>query len=198
MSLKALLTILAFTLLNPTFPATVSPQGESQANPLESLSALIGNWKAPAEALEKRPGLRERWTMSHEWGPGRRLIRIYEARHRTDPDKTILEGLIFWDPRDERLRFVGYNARQRFLFEGHYEAQRPDVIVRIYDVHYPEGFPHVPSPDLPGFTRTFRETLRFPDPDTMEQIIDIKIDDTWHPWQNRTDPFVHTRDNGTN
>ncbi|HSR69530.1 MAG TPA: hypothetical protein VLU25_16465 [Acidobacteriota bacterium] len=194
MCLKALLTILALTLLNPTFPAPSTLQEEAKANPLESLSALIGNWNAPAEALETRPGLKVRWTMSHEWGPRRHLIRIYEARHHTDPDKTVLEGFIFWDPRDERLRFVGYNAPQRFLFEGHYEAQRPDVIVRIYDVHYPEGFPHIPSPELPGLTRTFRETLRFPDPDTMEQLIDIKIDNTWHPWGNRAEPFIHHRD----
>ncbi len=52
----------------------------------------------------------------------------------------------------------------------------------MYDVRYPEGIDWIPEPQLPGWVRRFRETYRFPVPDSVVVALDIWKDERWQPW----------------
>ena len=132
--------------------------------------------------------------MSMEWGSERGIFRIYEGRSKQDPRQSLLEGMVYWDPRHQDIRFTAYNTGLKLLFEGNYELEDESRIVRLYQVHYPPDKKLIPRPELPGWTREFRETYQFTERDTVAQTVEIKVAETWEYWGGRSEPFISVRD----
>jgi len=170
---------------------------EQEDNPLQKLHRLLGNWSPPEAAIERWPQLKDRWTMSMEWGSERGIFRIYEGRNKLDPKQALLEGMVYWDPRHQDIRFTAYNTGLKLLFEGNYQLEDESRIVRHYQVHYPADKDLIPRPDLPGWSREFREVYQFTDHDTIAQTVEIKVADSWEFWGGRTEPFISIRDQQT-
>jgi hypothetical protein len=164
------------------------------ASRLEGFERYIGRWAFTSEFLAQNPWAAEFDAEELDWGPRRNIVRMRETIHRADRRRFVFEGFAYWHPTRDKIQFAGYNVQERFFFEGEYLALGPDRALREYDVHYPSDYAFTVYPDLPGRVRRYRGERRLVDPDTIENLVQIRVGEVWKRWPDEdAKPFVMKR-----
>jgi hypothetical protein len=162
-------------------------QPPAPTNPLAFLHVLIGEWApdaVPDSVLRRRPQLRNFVTHSYEWTVGHNAIRLREGYARGRPQESELDGLIYWDPSSQRVRFTavaGHSDSAGRLFEGEYVRLADGRIERTYDVHYRTKY-DTPGEELGGTRRRYREVYSVDDRGAATATLDWWRDGRWAPY----------------
>lgn len=160
------------------------PESSLRYAELHIFKPFLGDWVPdPSDpALRHNPQVRDRVVMSLRLAPGGHLVRVYEGFNRqSDPQAAALEGIAIANPGTNHIDFIA-STRFGWTFQGRYLAGTEDALERLYTVQYRQGESRIPEPDLPGWTRRFREIYRLQSDQRLSVQLDIDRDGQWVPW----------------
>lgn len=157
--------------------------GPQAGNPLAGLAPLVGRWSIPESdsIVLSRPELRTLIVAENAWAAQGRVIHHRENFQPGDPAGAQLDGIVYWDPVQERIRFVagtGYGG----VFEGEYAVWNDGRIARTYDVYYPTP-DAAPGDELGGRRRRYREVYAVVGTDSLHATLDWWKDGGWQPFR---------------
>lgn len=179
--------LVAFVLLLPRHAATPSPdEPAAQApNPLAGLAPLVGRWALPESdsVLQARPTLRTLIVAENRWTAQGHALHHRENFRPDDPEAAQLDGIIYWDPAQGRIRFVAATAYGG-VFDGEYAVLHDGRIARTYDVYYPT--PDAAPGDQPGTRRRYRESYTVVGADSLHAALEWWRDGRWQPFRGGT------------
>lgn len=149
---------------------------------LQALAFLVGRWRVPAgdPALEQVPELAELDIVTATWTVGGKAMRWLD--HVAEDGTAEAEGLIFWDPALEEIRFVGVGGPgegQGRLFVGTWTPLADGRVERRYDVFY-RTLADMPGEELGGSRRRYRDVWAADGADALTHTLEW-----WHEgrWQ---------------
>lgn len=184
-----LVAVAATAAQQPPTPEPISPgqaaQGPYLGGRMGAFQPFIGAW-VPTDPAFRRPDF---FGELYEWGPRGGLIRIYEFAHRTNRQRAVFEGIIYWHPVKDHFAFAGYNAAQSFAFEGTYVVEG-NSLIREMVVSYPEDFTDTAYPEVAGRQRAYREVRTLTSPDRMQLVIHMRVGSEWRRWPTPDSPPV--------
>ncbi|WP_139135338.1 hypothetical protein [Roseivirga sp. 4D4] len=134
---------------------------QEKESPLEPLAFYIGEWGPPSndDFLKANPQYKDLRVISFKWGQNKKVIWSTTGIATPGAEKTNSEGIITFNPLNEKLVWLEYQHENEILFEGEYTVLADGNIQRTYAVYYPEGYTQIPYPELEGWVRNFRETF---------------------------------------
>ncbi|MDJ0646462.1 MAG: hypothetical protein QNJ57_10820 [Flavobacteriaceae bacterium] len=166
-------------LLSLFFLATSVAQ--TQENRLEQLSFYIGTWGLPSDGLmmQKNPKMKDYKVIDLEWGAHKKVIVSRTGIYNENGEEIHSEGIITFNPNNNKLVWLEYQIENEILFEGEYVYIENNQVQRIYTVHYPAGYKTILYPELEGWTRKFRETFTPTSENTIDWLTEVLIDGKW-------------------
>ncbi|MFN0179258.1 MAG: hypothetical protein ACKVZ0_10700 [Gemmatimonadales bacterium] len=150
---------------------------------IAALTPMLGGWFPANVAGAARRPPPDYVVHRYEATVGGKAIRLREG-FRGDPSQAEFDGLIYWDPRRERIVFVGVAGRgpgQGRTFTGEYRRLADGSIERTYDVVYRTAA-DTPAEELGGRWRRYRETFRMATADSVESRLEWWRDGRWQPF----------------
>jgi hypothetical protein len=168
----------------------MAPAAEAQApSPDATLAALdfiTGRWRVPDgdPALQAYPHLADLVILEVGWVVGGKALRWREHVAAADPTDAELEGLVVWDPAEERIRFTmvaGRGDGEGRLFVGTFTPLADGRVEKVYDVYYRTAA-DTPAEELGGTRRRFREILEPDGPDGLTHSLEWWRDGRWQPF----------------
>jgi hypothetical protein len=145
------------------------------------LAFLEGRWRIAAgdPALQQYP-VAELDIVQATWVVGGKAMRWLD---HVGPDGTAeAEGMIYWDPAVEKIRFVGVGGPgegQGRLLVGTWTPLADGRVERLYDVYY-RTLADMPGEELGGSRRRYRDVWAADGPDAITHTLEW-----WHEgrWQ---------------
>jgi hypothetical protein len=141
------------------------------------LAFLEGRWRIAAgdPALQQYPELAELDIVQATWVVGGKAMRWLD---HVGPDGTAeAEGMIYWDPAVEKIRFVGVGGPgegQGRLLVGTWTPLADGRVERLYDVYY-RTLADMPGEELGGSRRRYRDVWAADGPDAITHTLEW-----WH------------------
>jgi hypothetical protein len=178
---------LALTALGtPSLAAQTTPAAEAPDETLAALAFLAGRWRVPSgdPLLDAHPEAARLVVLEARWVVGGKALRWREHVPVDGPDEAELEGMVYWDPAEERIEFVAVGGRadgQGRLFVGHFIPLDDGRVEKVYDVFY-RTLADMPGEELGGSRRRFREVLEPAGPDGLEHTLEWWLDGRWQPY----------------
>jgi hypothetical protein len=178
---------LSLAMVVPCAAGAQSPRGSPDPDStVRALEPLIGRWRIPPgdSLLARNPELERLVVIEAQWLVGGKAIRY---REHVWPDSTRggeLEGLIYWDPAEERLELIavaGHGPGQGRLFVGELKPLADGRIEKVYDVFY-RTLADTPGEELGGRRRRYREIIEVAGPDRLTHTLEWWRDGRWQPF----------------
>ena len=155
---------------------------------IAALAFLEGRWRIPAgdPALEQYPALARLNIVEATWVVGGKAMRWLD---HVGPDRPAeAEGLVYWDPALEKIRFVGVGgpgAGQGRLFVGTWTPLADGRVERLYDVYYRTPA-DTPGEELGGSRRRYRDVWATDGPDAVIHTLEWWHEGRWQPYARGT------------
>ena len=150
---------------------------------LRALAFLAGSWRVPPghPVLAQRPDLADVVILDVRWVVGGKALR-WREQVPADASGAELEGMIYWDPAVEKIRFVGVGGPgegQGRLLVGTWTPLADGRVERLYDVYY-RTLADMPGEELGGSRRRYRDVWAADGPDAITHTLEW-----WHEgrWQ---------------
>lgn len=179
---------LAWTALAPvSVVGAQDPAPIVTADDLGGLDFMTGRWWIPrgAPVLTQNPALADVVILEVLPIVGGNALRVREHTPVDGPaDDAEVEGIIYWDPAEERLEFVAVGGRgegQGRLFVGEYRVLADGRVERVYDVHYRTAA-DMPAEDWGGSRRRYREVYAPDGPDALTHSLEWWVGGEWRPF----------------
>ena len=155
--------------------------GQSEDNPLEQLSFYIGTWGIPLDDafLKKRPEMKDLKVIDFKWGKDKRVIWSRTGFFSDSINSVMSEGMISYNPTTKKIVWLEYQIDNELLFEGEYRIIKDNVVQRIYNVYYAEGYKAIPNPEVEGWTRKYRETFTPTSDNNIDWLTETYINGEW-------------------
>lgn len=186
-------------------PATLEAQEPAASavpdSTLRVLEFLTGQWRIPPgdSLLERRPELAGMLVIDAEWAVGGKAIRYREQVFPESDRGAELEGLIYWDPAREQIRFTavaGHDDGQGRLLVGEFTPLDDGRIEKVYDVYY-RTLADMPGEELGGARRRFREVLEPTGADRFTHSLEWWHEGRWQRWARGHYELVRARGTAT-
>ena len=154
---------------------------QSLENPLEKLSYYIGVWGPPNNdpMIKRDPKMINLKVIDFQWGAFKRVILSRTGLFSNDTNQVFSEGIITYNPNTKKIVWLEYQIENEILFEGEYIVLEENKIQRVYTVYYAEDYPSIPLPELPGWTRKFRETLTPTSNNNIDWLTEVWVNGKW-------------------
>lgn len=186
------LTLVLGTSVSPAVPRfpgggrSEPASAPARDSALRALEFLIGRWGVPpAEAAAHQAGaLANVIILDMQWAVGGHSIRLREHVPVGQADSAELEGLVYWDPAQERIEFVavaGWGDDQGRLFVGEYRPQANGTVERTYDVYY-RTLADTPGEEAGGSRRRYREVWEPAGTDRLQHTLEWWWSGRWQPY----------------
>ena len=182
------LTLGACLAASPLVSAPAAAQAVTgTVTPDETIAAIAfleGRWRVPSadSALQQYPELAELDIVEATWVVGGKAMRW---RDHVQPNGVAeAEGLVYWDPALEKIRFVGVGGPgegQGRLFVGTWTPLADGRVERLYDVYY-RTLADTPGEELGGSRRRYRDVWAADGPDTIIHTLEWWHEERWQPY----------------
>lgn len=177
---------LAWAALAPVPAAAQDLTPIVTAADMQALDFMTGRWWIPRgeEVLTRNPELTDVVILEVTPIVGGHAMRVLEHTPVTGPADAEVDGMIYWDPAEERLEFVAVGGRaegQGRLFVGEYRALADGRVERVYDVHYRTAA-DMPAEDRGGSRRRYREVYAPDGPDGLTHSLEWWVGGEWRPF----------------
>ncbi|GAA4275158.1 hypothetical protein U6A24_17465 [Aquimarina gracilis] len=191
--MKISLFIVSIFWLVSIFTSTLNAQSE---NPLEQLSYYIGTWRPNADQpmVKRNPKMKDYKVIDFNWGSNKKVIHSRTGMYANIKEEFSSEGIITYNPNTKKIVWLEYQIDNEILFEGEYKILGNNKVQRVYTVYYAENYPDIPNPQLPGWTRKYRETFTPVSKNTINWLTETLIDGKWVKQQQNNEGFKAIRD----
>lgn len=175
---------IAGTAVPTRTPGPMSVQ--SPDSTMAALAFLAGDWVVDSTTgvFAQNPQLRGMIIMQYTWIVGQKAMRLREQLRPGQADSAELEGMIYWDPAEERIEMIavaGKGPGQGRVFVGEYRPLADGRVERIYDVHY-RTLTDTPGEQFGGSRRRYREVLDGSSPDRLTFTLEWWRNGRWEPF----------------
>ncbi len=165
-------------------------------NPLEKLSYYIGTWGPNLDQpmVKRNPKMKDYKVIDFSWGSNKKVIISRTGINSNQGGKISSEGIITYNPNTKKIVWLEYQIDNEILFEGEYTILDNNKVQRVYTVYYAEDYPDIPNPQLPGWTRKYRETFTPISDNTIDWLTETLIDGKWVKQGQNNGDFKAIRD----
>ncbi len=160
---------------------TSSSFAQKAVNPLDAFSYYMGTWSLPGEhsMISSNPKMAAFKVIDFSWGKNHRVIWLRTGMFSDDIDEIFSEGMITYNPNTSNIVWLEYQIQNEILFEGVYTFLPNKCLERVYTVYYAENYTSIPLPELPAWTRKFRETFTPVSDNEIDWLTEVWVNNQW-------------------